>query len=409
MWIGCALLVKVSEQIAECLARAAEAEARAEVTHDALRQSEYRRIADGWRMLARSYEFQGSLGRFISFSKAHEKTAVLGRDVPSLPVGPERKTDALDWLACISERIRPYSAAALTIAVASVIVATLLRFVGGWASSDLRFAIYLPAILATGLLAGVPAALGVAVASILIIAWAFIPPYFEFKWLSQNEQLNILFNAVPYLITVYFAYLCRVVLQRLRRGELNNQILVKELQHRGRNIFSVIDVIVQKTLAHDPQSAETISGRLRSIRYANELLTGKARAVTIKDLLLEEFAAYGENRLQLRGPDFDIEPDTARHLALLFHELATNAAKYGALSRPHGTILVEWHWNGIKLYLTWKESGGPKITALPSKQGFGSRLIDVSVKSLSGIIQPDFDPDGFSCSMNLRLGRQREG
>ena len=108
-----------------------------------------------------------------------------------------------------------------------------------------------------------------------------MPPYFELKWLSESEQINVFFNAVPYLITVYSVYLCRIVLQRLRRGERNNQILVKELQHRGRNIFSVIDVIVQKTLAHDPESARTVSGHLHSIQYANELLTGKVRSVNL--------------------------------------------------------------------------------------------------------------------------------
>ncbi len=356
-------------------------------------------------MLARSYEFQGSLGRFISFSKSKEKTIVPVVAIRPPSVEPERKTDFLDWVAGVSERIRPYSVAAFSIAIASVTIATLLRVVGGWASSDLRFAIYLPAILASGLLADVPAALGVGLASIVIIAWAFLPPYFEFKWLSENDLINIFFNVVPYLITVFFAYLCRAVLQRLRRGEHNNQILVKELQHRGRNIFSVIDVIVQKTLAHDPESARTISGRLHSIQHANELLTGEGQSVTIKDLLREEFAVYGENRLQLRGPDFDIGPESARHLALLFHELATNAAKYGALSRADGKVVVDWHWNGIKLYLTWKECGGPKLAPLPGKQGFGTQLIEASVRSLCGIIQPSFNPDGFACSMNLRLSK----
>ena len=261
--------------------RAAEADARADVTNDAVSKSEYRRLAYGWRMLARSYEFQGSLGRFISFNKNREKAITPVPTVQSSPVAPEQKADFLDWVTGVSERIRPYSAAAFGIAAASVAIATLLRFVGGWASSDLRFAIYLPAILATGLLAGVQAALGVAVASIPIIAWAFMPPYFELKWLSESEQINVFFNAVPYLITVYSVYLCRIVLQRLRRGERNNQILVKELQHRGRNIFSVIDVIVQKTLAHDPESARTVSGHLHSIQYANELLTGKVRSVNL--------------------------------------------------------------------------------------------------------------------------------
>ncbi len=404
-WMGCALLVKVSQQITECLERADEADARAAVTNDAARKSEFKRIAEGWRMPARSYEFQGSLGRFISFSKSKEKAIALLPAVQPPSAEPEGKTDFLDWLTSVSERIRPYSVAAFGIAVGSVVIATLLRFVGGWASADLRFAIYLPAILATGLLAGVPAALAAAVASILIIAWAFMSPYFEMKWLSESEQINIFFNAVPYLITVFFAYLCRVVLQRLRREERNNRILVKELQHRGRNIFSVIDVIIQKTLAHDRESAKTISGRLHSIQYANELLMDNVRSVTMKDLLLGEFAAYGEKRLQLQGADFDIGPDSARHLALLFHELATNAAKHGALSHPDGKVVVEWHWNGIKLYLSWKERGGPQLTPLPIKQGFGTQLIDVSVRSLSGIMQPSFHPDGFACSMNLRLTR----
>src|SRR5215469_9649200 len=402
MWIGCALLVKVSEQIAECLARAAEAEARAEVTHDALRQSEYRRIADGWRMLARSYEFQGSLGRFISFSKAHEKTAVLGRGVPSLPVGPERKTDVLDWLAGISERIRPYSAAALTIAVASVIVATLLRFVGGWAASDLRFAIYLPAILATGLLADVPAAVGAAIASILIIFWTFMPPFFEFKWASDAQQINILLNAIPYFITVYFAHLCRVVLQRFRRSELNNRVLAKELEHRGRNLFSVLEVIVQRTLADNPERASSIIGRLKSIRYSNELLTGKPQAISIKDLLQQEFAAYGADRVHTRGSDFDIGPESARHLILLFHELATNAAKHGSLSHPNGQVFVDWHDNGGNIALTWKECGGPSVKA-PNKRGFGSQLLDTCIKSLSGTKQENFGPDGYTCTLTFKV------
>jgi K+-sensing histidine kinase KdpD len=203
------LLLKVSQQISECLERAAEAVARADVTNDAAGKSEYRRLADGWRTLARSYEFQGSLGRFISFNKNREQAITPVPTVQSSPVALERKGDFLDWVAGVSERVRSYSAAAFGIAAASVAIATLLRFVGGWASSDLRFAIYLPAILATGMLAGVPAALGVAVASILIIAWAFMPPYFELKWLSESEQINVFFNAVPYLITVYFVYLCR--------------------------------------------------------------------------------------------------------------------------------------------------------------------------------------------------------
>jgi two-component sensor histidine kinase len=318
------------------------------------------------------------------------------------PSEPGRKADLLDWIVRISDTIRPYSVAAFGIAAASVAIATLLRVVGGWASSDLRFAIYAPAILATGLLAGVPAALAAAIASILITVLAFIPPYFQFKWLTEPEHLNLFFDAVPYLITVYFAYLCRVVLRRLRRGERNSRILAAELAHRSRNLFSVIEVIVQKTLADEPARAEKVFGRLRSVQYANDLLTQKTDPISIRTLPLKEFAPYGENRLVLRGPDLDIGLENIRHLVLLFHELTTNAVKYGALSASEGRVFVEWQWDGSRIALTWKETGGPTVSA-PTKEGFGSQLIAICVKALDGTEQSSFMPNGFTCSMSLRL------
>ena len=399
------MLQKVSEQVAECLRRAAEAEARAEATIDAKTKVEYQRIADTWLTLSRSYEFQGSLGRFISFNIDKQKTfpSIPANDRHTLPPAEtQTKPDVLDWLARISERIRPYSAAAFGIALAAVILATLLRFAGGWASTDLRFAIYLPAILATGLLAGLPAALGATIASILIIFWAFMPPYFEFKWPSEVEQINILLNAIPYFITIYFAQLCRVVLQRFRRSELNNRVLAKELEHRGRNIFSVLEVIVQKTLADNPERASSIIGRLKSIRYSNELLTGKPQSISIKDLLQQEFAAYGVNRVHTRGPDFDIGPESARHLILVFHELATNAAKHGSLSYPNGQVFVDWRDDGADIALSWKECGGPSVKP-PNKRGFGSQLLDTCIKSLSGTKEDNFGPDGYTCTLTFKF------
>jgi two-component sensor histidine kinase len=401
------VLQKASEEVAECLRRAAEADASAELTDDAKNKTDYQRIADTWRTLARSYEFQGSLGRFISFNKERQNAipSVPATKLQTLPLTEQQnKPDVLDWLARVSERIRPYSAAAFGIAFAAVAVATLLRFAAGWASTDLRFAIYLPALLATGLLAGTLAAICAAIASFLIIFWAFMPPHFEFKWLSETGQINILLDAIPFFITVYFAHLCRVILQRLRRSELNNRVLAKELEHRGRNLFSVLEVIVQKTLADNPERANTILGRFKSVRYSNELLTGKPQSLGIRELLQQEFAAYGRNRLHMRGPAFDIEPDKARHLVLLFHELVTNAVKYGSLSCPNGQVFVDWQveGDGNNIQLTWREHGGPAVSP-PTKQGFGSQLIDICIKSLSGSKQEEFAPDGYSCTLTFKL------
>ena len=179
------------------------------------------------------------------------KKRPLNRTAPSIKHvnrgGTFRKeeSDFLDRLARISERIQPYSTAAVGIAVAAVMIATSLRILGGWTVADLRFGIYVAAILATGLLAGVPAAVGAAIASILLVDWVFTPPYFAFKWPGTADQTNLAFAALASLITIYFSHCCRVVLRRLHQRELANQTLTNELNHRERNLFSVIQVILQ--------------------------------------------------------------------------------------------------------------------------------------------------------------------
>lgn len=313
----------------------------------------------------------------------------------------ERQADYLDRLAAFSERIRPLSPAAFGIGSASLVLATAVRFVAGWSFGDLRFATYLPAILATGLLAGVPAAVAVMIASILIVVWAFIPPYFAFKWLDYTESATVVWSVFASLCTIFFAQGCRSILQRLRAREASNRVLVQELAHRGRNIFAVIEVILQKTLSSDPEQSKALLGRLRAIRYANELLIAAAdQPIDLRTLLLQEFAPYGERQVDACGPQVDVEPEAARHLVLLFHELITNAAKYGALSLPSGRILVRWQHDGSGLILTWKEVGGPSVRA-PTGHGFGTQLINVCTRALSGTFDPQFLPEGFACSITF--------
>jgi two-component sensor histidine kinase len=320
------------------------------------------------------------------------------------PELPElEKRDYLDRLAHLSYRIEPFSPAALCVGIACLAVVTVLRFGIGWSETDLRYAIFLPAMLATGLLAGAPAAIGVVAASIFIVIWAFMPPYFALKGLTPPEVTDVLWNLFSGVSVVAFAEGCRTVFKRLRAHQLANDVLVRELAHRGRNIFAVIEVILQKTLASDRDQADALLGRLRAVRYANELLINRRdQAINIMSLLLQEFAPYGEGHLRTNGPRVDVEPEAARHLVLLFHELVTNAAKYGALASPAGLVTVEWSWNGQDLRIDWRESGGPKVVP-PVKEGFGSRLINVCAKALAGTVQPYYAPDGFACSMSFRL------
>ena len=334
-------------------------------------------------------------------AQAIEQHAALSNSDESAP--PDSQLgDPLDRLAGLSTRIPPFSIDALTIGLICLGAATALRLIGNWTNSDFLFATYFPAILAAGLLAGIPAALGVTIASTIIVRLFFVPSYFHNSSQSYGELVDFLMYLVSAALTISFAHYCRVVLKRLHKRNLTNEILAKELQHRSKNVCAAIDVIVRKSLADEPERASKVFGRIKAMMHANELLTAsQPQLLTVKQLLLEAFAPFGEDRLQAFGPEIMLKPDTARHLILLVHELVTNAVKYGSLSRLSGRVLVDWREDRDTIVLAWKEISGPRIES-PQRVGFGSHLMTACIKALSGTMQQKFAPDGFCCSVTFK-------
>jgi len=273
---------------------------------------------------------------------------------------------------------------------------------GSWTNSDFLFATYFPAILAAGLLAGIPAALGVTIASTIIVRLFFVPSYLHASSQNYGELVDFLMYLISAALTISFAHCCRVVLKRLHKRNLTNETLAKELQHRSKNVCAVIDVIIRKSLADEPERANKVFGRIKAMMHANELLTAsQPQLLTVKQLLLEAFAPYGEDRLQAFGPEITLHPDVARHLILLVHELVTNAVKYGSLSRLSGRVMVDWREDGDAIVLAWKEIDGPRVES-PQRVGFGSHLVAACIKALSGTMQQKFAPDGFICSVSFK-------
>jgi two-component sensor histidine kinase len=139
------------------------------------------------------------------------------------------------------------------------------------------------------------------------------------------------------------------------------------------------------------------------VKFANDLLNHTStHTVLLKTLLLHEFLPYGEARFHTEGPEVELPPDTARHLALVFHELVTNAAKHGALSQSGGRVLISWKKTEGTVRLEWREEGGPAVGP-PKVHGFGSRIVTQSLKSLSGSITPTFAPGGLHCEITFRV------
>jgi two-component sensor histidine kinase/PAS domain-containing protein len=190
-------------------------------------------------------------------------------------------------------------------------------------------------------------------------------------------------------------------LSEIKRAEELQRLLVNELNHRVKNSMATIQSVVTTTLrsAPDLESArKAVDARIISLAGAHDLLTERSwLGADLKDIIARVFAPFGTGQLTVEGPSLDVPPKQALALALALHELATNATKYGALSRPGGRVELRWEEQDEQLHLSWRESGGPQVVPR-SRRGFGSRLLeDVLSSDLDGQSRLEFAPDGVRC------------
>ena len=297
-------------------------------------------------------------------------------------------------------QIRPYSAAAAIVATASLGGATLLRIAVGWLGVSAPFSTFFPAVLVTALLAGVPAAMGVIAVSVLIAWWTFLPPTRTFNALSATDLANISIFVVSSALIVVVAHLYRGSVRQLRDRNNERELLMHELEHRGRNTYAIVETIVRNTLGAEREKADIIAARVRAVSSANDLINwSNTRTVPLAKLLALVFGANAES-ISTSGTGVELSPGATRTLSLVFHELLTNAIKYGALSIPNGTIVIRWTQSGDKVRLTWTESGGPPVSK-PARSGFGTTVVTRSLAALSGGIELAFDASGLRCTVEF--------
>ena len=184
------------------------------------------------------------------------------------------------------------------------------------------------------------------------------------------------------------------------------ELLAREVDHRARNALAVIQSIVALTPPDDnAKFAEAIKGRIRAMAMAHNLLSeSRWRGADLLNLVNDELAPYAqEDRISVTGQPVSIAPTVAQNLALAVHELATNAAKYGALSQPDGRLSVSWRRDNDQLHMDWIEECQHEI-ARPSRFGFGSKVIEASIKSqLGGQLKKDWQPTGLKCAISLPM------
>jgi len=190
-----------------------------------------------------------------------------------------------------------------------------------------------------------------------------------------------------------------------KEAEQEREILLREVDHRARNILSVLQGIVALMPKNDPEAfARNFRARLQALAGAHDLLArGRWHGVEMRALLEEELQPFDLARIHLVGDALLVRPERVQHLSMIFHELTTNSAKYGCLSAAEGRLRVEWRVvDGAHVLLEWTETGGPAVTAPPDRRGFGSTLIRSIAGHRSGeSVMQDWRPEGLCCAITL--------
>ncbi len=196
-----------------------------------------------------------------------------------------------------------------------------------------------------------------------------------------------------------------------KEAEERQVLLAREVDHRARNALAIIQSIIRLTRAKSVDDyVATVEGRIKALALAHTLLSdSRWHGADLGTLVAEEFAPYRSgNKIELKGPNVSLSPATAQGIALALHELATNAAKHGALSSLKGRVNLTWQLQSDTLTLHWVEGGGPPIKT-PSARSFGLKVIKASIEQqLSGKATFEWNPKGLRCNLAIALREARE-
>jgi two-component sensor histidine kinase len=195
----------------------------------------------------------------------------------------------------------------------------------------------------------------------------------------------------------------REISRRLIREEAYRKLIVDELEHRLKNKLSTIHAVLHQILQDQPQIWAGIDRRMRALSATDDLIAKvDGRGCDIKDLLLSELGPYGHVRFTLNGDRLFLPDKLAVSLGLIFHELATNAGKYGAFSSARGLLQVSWSVTDNRLNISWDETEGPAVGPI-GEAGFGSKLLKSALRPFDGKTEITYLKTGVHCTMQCQI------
>lgn len=310
----------------------------------------------------------------------------------------------MSWVQRNALRIKPLSVQALSLTVVLVILGAVARQLFFQFGATLTFATFFPTVLIASLFAGAPAGILSIILSITAVWWMIMPPAFRFDPLTRTDYANFMVFVCAAGLIVWLSVLYRTALESLSKAEDAKTLLINELNHRSGNMLALIQSIVKGSLGPDKEKSVIITERIRALARANRIAAGEIGELGLADILRTEIETFADlNRVTLSGPQLTLPGDTARHIALVVHELTTNAVKYGALSDSTGRIAVSWEVDKGKCRLHWNELGGPRLEATPERTGFGSRMMRASAAQIGAHFESTFSPEGLRCDLSFDL------
>ncbi len=246
--------------------------------------------------------------------------------------------------------------------------------------------------------------------------WTLVVTSVNTRLLSPVSRLTLLFGIMVSLLILALSWLAttraaedRKVLEWLKEQNAIRLSLTRELNHRVKNtlanVLSIVSLTRRRSRSID-EFAEGLTGRIRALSATHDLLSQRDWSdALLGEVVTSELAPYldpDDPHADLEGPEVALAPNDALSLGLALHELATNAAKYGALSTPNGRVSIKWRLATPEVCeVDWKESGGPPVIA-PERRGFGLDLIEKIVShELRTAVELHFDPDGARCRLKV--------
>lgn len=293
-----------------------------------------------------------------------------------------------------------------TFAAGCLALSTIARWGIAQIRPDVFFALYLPAVFLAAAIGGARIGIATALASgVLGVAVNFGAAAAD----PARFALLLIFWAVCGFAIWGVEHYRTIVAQqreysqRLIKEEEYRKLLIEELQHRLKNKTSTIHAVLHQVLQDQPQVWGAIDGRLRALSATDDLIARlDGSGCDIKDMLRSELGPYGHVRFNLNGDSLFLPTKLAVSLALIFHELATNAGKYGAFSSARGLLQVSWSVSDDRLNLTWDETEGPTVERV-GPSGFGTKLLQSALRAFDGKTEIRYLKSGVHCTMQCRI------